>query len=264
VCGIAGYGLGSRSTVDRTLAAQILLAGIADRGSDATGYAYRGAGVELAVEKRRSGASGLIDSIAIPQAATQALLHVRDFTKGHPSLHANNHPIRHGAVVGVHNGVIDNDDEVLARHRIDRAEPGMTVDSEAIFALVDRYGHLDGEVFEELHGAMATGWLQVDEPDLLFLARGIGRPLWIGAGESELLFASTRQTLRLAEEYLGLRLRVEEVPEGALLEIADGTVLRQHRFEPDRSFRRKAPPAVRAPQERASCLELLEAAAARA
>ena len=261
MCGIAGYGLGSRSAVDRTLAAQILLAGIADRGSDAAGYAYRGAGADLTVEKRRSGASGLIDSVAVPREATQALLHVRDFTKGHPSLSANNHPIRHGAVVGVHNGVIDNDDEVLARHGIGRAEPGMTVDSEAIFALVDRYGHLGGKVFEQLHGAMAVAWLHVDEPELLYLARGIGRPLWVGTGGSELLFASTRQTLRLAEEYLELRLRVEEVPEGTLLAVADGSVVGEHRFEPDRTFRRKAPPAVRAPHERASCLELLAAVA---
>jgi glucosamine 6-phosphate synthetase-like amidotransferase/phosphosugar isomerase protein len=260
VCGIAGYGLGSRSTVDRTLAARILLAGIAERGSDATGYAYHGAGLELSVEKRRSGASGLIESIDVPQAATRALLHVRDYTKGHPSLDANNHPIRHGAVVGVHNGVIANDDELLARHGIDRAEPGMTVDSEVIFALVDRYGHLDGDAFEELHGAMATAWLDERRPELLFLARGIGRPLWIGTGESELFFASTRQTLRLAEEYLGLRLRIQEVREGMLLEVEDGAILGTHRFEPDRSFRREAPPAVRAPHERASCLALLAAA----
>src|SRR2546423_672543 len=42
MCGIAGYSLSSRSSVDRTLAAQALLAGIADRGADAVGYAYRG------------------------------------------------------------------------------------------------------------------------------------------------------------------------------------------------------------------------------
>ena len=42
MCGIAGYSLSLRSDVDRTLAAQALLAGIADRGADAVGYAYRG------------------------------------------------------------------------------------------------------------------------------------------------------------------------------------------------------------------------------
>src|SRR5215470_11770427 len=42
MCGIAGYSFSNRSEVDRTLAAQALLAGIADRGADAVGYAYRG------------------------------------------------------------------------------------------------------------------------------------------------------------------------------------------------------------------------------
>ena len=43
MCGIAGYSLDIDSGVDRTLAAQALLAGIAERGADAVGYAHRGA-----------------------------------------------------------------------------------------------------------------------------------------------------------------------------------------------------------------------------
>ena len=67
-------------------------------------------------------------------AATQLLVHVRDYTKGHPSIAANNHPVRHGPVVGIHNGIIVNDDEILADFPCARSEPEMTVDSEAIFA----------------------------------------------------------------------------------------------------------------------------------
>ena len=44
MCGIAGYSLSCAQRVDRTLAAQSLLAGIAERGADAVGYAYRGPG----------------------------------------------------------------------------------------------------------------------------------------------------------------------------------------------------------------------------
>ena len=40
VCGIAGYSLSASSSVERTLAAQALLAGIAERGADAVGYAH--------------------------------------------------------------------------------------------------------------------------------------------------------------------------------------------------------------------------------
>ena len=62
MCGIAGYSLSSKSALDRTLAAQSLLAGIAERGADAVGYAYRGADHRVTVRKQRSGASQLLRS----------------------------------------------------------------------------------------------------------------------------------------------------------------------------------------------------------
>src|ERR1700741_5346339 len=117
MCGIAGYSLSARSEVDRTLAAQSLLAGIADRGADAVGYAHRGLSDPYAVVvKQPPPASKLLARIDVPQSATELLVHVRDYTKGHPSIPANNHPVRHGPVVGIHNGIILNDDELLAPH----------------------------------------------------------------------------------------------------------------------------------------------------
>jgi hypothetical protein len=41
MCGVAGYSVDGASGLQRTLAAQALLAGIAERGSDAVGYAVR-------------------------------------------------------------------------------------------------------------------------------------------------------------------------------------------------------------------------------
>src|SRR3989304_2451411 len=109
MCGIAGYSLGERSRADRTLAAQALLAGIAERGEDAVGYAFRARGGRVTVYTQQTGPSGLIEHLRIPAQATQALVHVRDYTKGPPSIAANNHPVRHGTVVGIHNGIISND-----------------------------------------------------------------------------------------------------------------------------------------------------------
>src|SRR2546425_11849223 len=182
MCGIAGYSLSSRSAVDRTLAAQSLLAGIAERGADAVGYAHRSPqDAYPIVTKQRTPASMLLERVAVPQAATQLLVHVRDYTKGHPSIAANNHPVRHGPVVGIHNGIIVNDDELLAEHDCARAEPRMTVDSEAIFALAAHSGS-SARALEALHGSMAAAWLDEREPELLFAARGVGRPLWLGEG----------------------------------------------------------------------------------
>jgi glucosamine 6-phosphate synthetase-like amidotransferase/phosphosugar isomerase protein len=261
LCGIAGYSLSPRSGVEQTLAAQTLLAAISERGSDAVGYGYRGTDLPLSVHKQRTGASELLEAVRIPAEATQVLVHVRDYTKGHPRLAANNHPIRHGAVVGIHNGVIANDEEIFARHGFSRAEPGMTVDSEAIFALVEEKP-ARASVLEELYGSMATAWLDDRLPDRIFLARGIGRPLWLGEGRHELFFASTTEALELVERYAGLRLRKREVPEGTLLTVEAGAVARSASFQPDRSFTEELLPAVRAPEERRSCLARLAALAA--
>ena len=257
MCGIAGYSLSEESTVDQMLATQTLLAAISERGSDAVGYAYRGPDVPLAVHKQRGGASELLDTLQVPAGATQVLVHVRDYTKGHPSLMANNHPIRHGSVVGIHNGIIANDDEVLARHGFERAEEGMTVDSEAIFALAEDSSSSPA-AFEELHGSLAAAWMDEREADQLYVARGMGRPLWIGQGRRELFFASTRRALELFERYTRLRLRLREVGEGTLYVISDGRPVQVDHFEPDRSFvEERVLPTVRAPEEARFCLARL-------
>jgi glucosamine 6-phosphate synthetase-like amidotransferase/phosphosugar isomerase protein len=263
LCGIAGYSLSSASSVEQTLAAQTLLAAISGRGADAAGYAFRGNGGPTSIHKQRTGASELIDVVSVPAGATQLLVHVRDYTKGHPALPANNHPIRHGGVVGIHNGIIANDEEIFAQYGFERAESDMTVDSEAIFALVERECNR-AKALERLYGSMATAWLDERVPDVVFAARGIGRPLWIGEGRHEVFFASTREAIELAERYAGVRLRPREVAEGCLLALVDGRVARREAFEPDRTFTEELLPAVRAPEERRFCLARLAALAATA
>jgi glucosamine 6-phosphate synthetase-like amidotransferase/phosphosugar isomerase protein len=261
MCGIAGYCLSGSSSVERTLAAQALLAGIAERGADAVGYAHRCPGGPVEIHKQRSGASALLEQVLLPDAATEVLVHVRDYTKGHPRIEANNHPIRHGAVVGVHNGIIFNDDDLMDQHGFERAEPLMTVDSEAIFALAEA---ADGaaSVLEQLRGSMATAWIDERRPGTVFLARGVGRPLWIGTGREELFFASTKAALEVVEKFLRLKLRKREIAEGTVVVAAEGRELQRERFRPDRNFEESNLPAVRAPQEGISCLRQLAALAA--
>ncbi len=263
MCGIAGYSLGTASHVDRTLAAQALLAGIAERGADAVGYGYRRLGETFTtVVKQRTPASQLLERVLVPGEATQLLVHVRDYTKGHPSIAANNHPVRHGPVVGIHNGIIMNDDELLAGHDCARPEARMTVDSEAIFALA-AHSRNHARAFEELHGSMAAAWFDEREPDVLFAARGMGRPLWVGRGKTEIFFASTRHALEIVEQYVAVKLRKREIREGSLLRLAEGTHVHRDRFSPDMSFVEDGDlPPVRAPHEAVSCLKRLAALAA--
>ena len=263
MCGIAGYSFSARSDVDRTLAAQSLLAGIAERGADAVGYAYRG--LEDAypvVTKQRTPASKLLDRIQVPGGATELLVHVRDYTKGHPSIAANNHPVRHGPVVGIHNGIILNDDALLEPLSCARCEPRMTVDSEAIFALA-AHSQNEPRALEELTGSMAAAWMDARVPGTIFAARGVGRPLWIGKAKHELFFASTRAALEVVERYAGVRLRKREIGDGTFLMLRAGRIAHEERFRPDHSYRDPIVlPAVRAPGEGVSCLERLAVLAA--
>jgi glucosamine 6-phosphate synthetase-like amidotransferase/phosphosugar isomerase protein len=256
MCGIAGFSLSESSALDRTLAAQALLAGIAERGADAVGYAYRTPGRRVSVHKQRSGASALLDEVTVPGSATEVLVHVRDYTKGHPTIEANNHPIRHGAVVGVHNGIIHNDDELLADYDCARREPGMTVDSEAIFAVA---AHSQGaaEALEALRGSMATAWIDERREQALSVARGVGRPVCLGAGKEGVFFASTKLALEVVERYLGLELAKSELEEGTLVELSRGHEVSRQRFNPNREFVDEPLPPVRAPNEAARCLQRL-------
>ena len=214
----------------------------------------------MSMHKQRSGASQLLERVSIAPDATQALIHVRDYTKGHPRIEANNHPVRHDAVTGVHNGIILNDDELMDEHGFERAEPEMTVDSEAIFALAEAH---DGNprALEQLRGSMATAWLDERHPETLFVARGVRRPLWLGSGREETLFASTKAALEVAEKFLRLKLRKREVGEGTLAVASHGELREKLSFEPDRDFEERTLPAVRAPHEGAFCLQRLAALA---
>jgi asparagine synthetase B (glutamine-hydrolysing) len=178
-----------------------------------------------------------------------------------PEIAANNHPIRHGSVVGIHNGLIANDDALLERYGIERHEPEMTVDSEAIFALMEHRSH-DPRALQEMRGAMAAAWLDERDPETLYLARGVARPLWLGQTDGDLYFASTRRALAIVGDALRVRLALREVREGRLLQVVAGRIVRERRFRPDRSYREEnVLPPVRAPHEAVSCLQRLAALA---
>jgi glutamine phosphoribosylpyrophosphate amidotransferase len=165
-------------------------------------------------------------------------------------------------VVGIHNGIITNDDELLAPHSCARSEPRMTVDSEAIFAIA-AHSQNDARALEHLRGAMATAWVDEREPETVFLARGSGRPLWVGDGRDGVFFASTKLALEVVENYCRLKLRKREMPAGMWLALENGKIARKARFRPDLDYFERNPlPSVRAPQERETCLTTLAALAA--
>lgn len=260
MCGISGYSLHEDSSIDPLQAARVLLASVAERGADASGCAYEVDG-EIEVIKQPGGASLFLEQLEIPDNLRQILLHVRDHTKGRPSLPANNHPIRHGQIVGIHNGKLSNDEEIFARLKRDRAEPDMTVDSEAIFCLLDAIDN-PATALEHVSGSLAIGWFDERDPGKVFLARGHGRPLWIATvcGEGmtkDIFWASTLEALEITEEFLRVPLRKRPVSPGTILEIAGGECLSTRSFEPDSTAQWLINP-VASPEERKACLSRLD------
>ena len=238
MCGIAGFSLADTCIVDPVRATRVLLASVSERGADAAGCVYRNPhDSALVIDKQPGGASTFLDVVNVPPAVRELVLHVRDFTKGRPSLMANNHPIRHGQVVGVHNGKIGNDEHVFQQLERERFEPGMTVDSEAIFAALDHAGDAAPTGLERLRGSLATCWFDERRPDRIFLARGYGRPLWTAMTRrgDAMLWASTLEALEIAEEFLAIDLHKRPVRPGTILEVAGGRILDRHRFDADSS-----------------------------
>jgi glucosamine 6-phosphate synthetase-like amidotransferase/phosphosugar isomerase protein len=235
MCGIAGLSQADPFALDPTALLRLLIAGLAERGQDASGYAYHGPDGRVEVVKDSLRLAAFMGRIAVPDGAAGAIAHVRDFTKGRPGLNDNNHPIRYGRTVGVHNGHIDNDDELFAAWGKERSTPLITVDSEAIVMLVDTLGDAD-HALEQVRGSAAIAVLRDGEPQRLTLAKRASRTLWLGEARGLVLFASTREPLELARRATGRRLHIEEVQDGTLIEVERGEVVARSRFAVDRRY----------------------------
>lgn len=233
MCGIAGFSIADkdhRVINSRTLAKRLALQ-IQARGRDATGVAWSqrdedGTGVWYM--KDAISASEMLTSLdQIPQHSRSVIIHTRYATKGSPENNDNNHPIIVGNTVGIHNGQVRNDDEL-----IEFAETGRTaqVDSEAIFRLVDAYSN-DMEatlsVLDMVDGTAAIAWFNTDDPSTIHLCRICGSPLFVGTTPNgSMVFASLDHMLRTAAREAKVTLReVRPVPEGMYLQYRNGVVM---------------------------------------
>lgn len=225
MCGIAGFSCAPGAEIDASAAVRVLLAGLAERGEDACGYGWRDEDGAIHVVKRNVPPLRFLSEVpvTVPRTAREVLVHVRDHTKGRPSIEGNNHPIRHGSIVGVHNGIIQNDDELFTLHGRARSLPGMSVDSEAIFMLLDACASYD-DVFPQLRGSYATAFLDDRRNDGVHLVRGLRRPLELSVHSGVALFASTHLALEFAASTLGIPVRPCPVDESRMLLLRNGVI----------------------------------------
>jgi glucosamine 6-phosphate synthetase-like amidotransferase/phosphosugar isomerase protein len=160
MCGILGMGLQKGCDISNpqllTHLLRELLFESKSRGSDATGVAFA-SGYRIGVIKNNVDASEFvatrefssacrryikIGNIADTNMNTTAILgHTRAKTKGTPLVRYNNHPIVTSNIVGVHNGIITNDEALFTEYK-EKYKPFERkgeVDSEIIFQLIDYF-----------------------------------------------------------------------------------------------------------------------------
>lgn len=144
-----------------------------------------------------------------------AIGHTRAKTKGSQKFNVNNHPIVANKVVGVHNGMIANDDELFETYdklieRVGR------VDSEIIFRLIDHFVKHNNDLVsavrhtnKELWGSYSCAFIHLDYPNYLTLFRESYQPLaiYIFNNINTIVFASTTHIIERAIETLTTRFR---------------------------------------------------------
>jgi len=208
MCGIVGI-------IGRSEVAPLLIDGLRRleyRGYDSAGVATL---IDGRIERRR--AEGKLDRLVdrlhqAPVTGRIGIAHTRWATHGVPN-ETNAHPIATDRVAVVHNGIIENfqelrDELVGLGYRFETQ-----TDTEAVAVLITHYlkegmspREAAAKAFLRLEGAFALAILFAGEPDLLICARR-SSPLAIGFGDGEMFLGSdslalaplTRRILYLEE-----------------------------------------------------------------
>ncbi|MBN1260240.1 MAG: hypothetical protein JXB35_06125 [Anaerolineae bacterium] len=183
-----------------------------ERGREAAGVAVIQRTGDYALFKQPATASELVEmpgyreTLARLNEETVAVLgHTRMPTKGSRWHNANNHPVVAGHVIGIHNGVIDNDDLLFESLKLPRTAE---VDSEIIFRLQDladpsqtngNYNTCLQQRIDQLTGRFATLSTDVRKPTQLLALKYL-RPLCLHyePGLQALFFSSRYIFLRRA------------------------------------------------------------------
>ena len=198
MCGIVGY-VGKRRATDICVAG---LRRLEYRGYDSAGVAVIGPDGQLKLTR----VVGKLDNLdaelsANPLDGGLGIGHTRWATHGKPSVQ-NSHPHLScdGRVAVVHNGIIENYQELRAELEAEGHEFKSQTDTEVMSHLVEKYydGDLRAAVVEAVHrlrGAFAFGIIAADSPGQLVAVRRRS-PLVVGIGEGQNYIASDMPAIR--------------------------------------------------------------------
>lgn len=196
MCGIVGY-------IGNEQAAPILLDGLSKleyRGYDSAGIAVRDSDGNINIVKAKGRLKGLIEKTdsgnAVP--GTCGIGHTRWATHGEPSeTNAHPHMSDDGNVVGVHNGIIENYQELKEKLLKKGYSFYSSTDTEVAIKLVDyyykKYEHTPVDAINHamvrIRGSYAFAFIFKDYLDEIFVARK-DSPMIIGVSDGNCYVAS--------------------------------------------------------------------------
>jgi len=199
MCGIVG-------AVAKRQVSKILVEGLRRleyRGYDSAGVAIINESGAIESEKKPGKVAVLADELqSHPLNGHTGIAHTRWATHGQPS-EVNAHPhLSSGKLALVHNGIIENHEELRAELTDQGYEFVSQTDTETIVHLIHREMQKGLSLLEavkasisQLVGAFGLAVISNDEPDRIICARS-GSPLVIGLGLGENFLASDQLALR--------------------------------------------------------------------
>lgn len=192
MCGIVGI-VGSKPVGDRLLEG---LKRLEYRGYDSSGIALIDAQHQLQLRRAAGKLSALEAKVRnSPIDGFAGIAHTRWATHGKPT-EANAHPHISGPVAIVHNGIIENFQNIKTQLAANGSNFASDTDSEVIAQLIHQglhSGQTMTEAFattlEQLRGAYAIAAVCESEPGKVWAARS-GSPLVVGLGNGEMFLGS--------------------------------------------------------------------------
>ncbi len=191
MCGIVGY-VGNKGNSVRVLIDG--LKRLEYRGYDSAGIAFIGNG-KLNIQKEKGELVNLQNKVNLDEKINIGIGHTRWATHGKSNA-LNAHPHRVGKFTIVHNGIIENYNELKAKLKKEGYDFSSETDTEVLCALIDKLYKEDNNILNvinklknEIKGTYAVGIMCDDYPDELYAVRNKS-PLIIGVGDNENYIAS--------------------------------------------------------------------------
>jgi glucosamine--fructose-6-phosphate aminotransferase (isomerizing) len=172
------------------------------RGYDSAGLATLDSRGQLNRARELGKVAALVDAVAAqPTPGHVGIAHTRWATHGEPS-RINAHPHMSGEHLAVvHNGIIENYQELREALRAEGYEFTSQTDTEVLAHLIEKHYRSGNDLFSavraaigQVRGAFALAVLHADEPDHLVVCRE-GSPLVVGVGIGENFAASDQLAL---------------------------------------------------------------------